>query len=379
MRPLPDYLPYGQAHPPRAKRWLSVGALLSIASGSGVALSSAAKPSFSLMSMGIICSLALTGISWMIRLLYYRMSLHNARYYEQLVEQDRQEWWANHRQTFALSEMVLLGPVGSETAHWQRLLRREHQAPKEKTEPGGQALRLIHSFTSDPEARERQLATMLARQWLSQRRDSAPPVLSHCYWLGSESAWHAFCQQIGEDFPALPLPETAEKWQGEASLSAITKQLSEADDECLILIAGCQSLIATPDLTRPAGESAVLWLASRNGPAQLCRGEVYDAGLAENILDVCKRAMEQSHTEQPPDPCILFTQPETPELTQSGWNVMQYLQDANWGEPGKMEALIVITLAAMYVAQYQQPCAWIARDPLHTLALGIIKPDKAQK
>lgn len=39
-----------------------------------------------------------------------------------------------------------------------------------------------------------------------------------------------------------------------------------------------------------------------------------------------------------------------------------------------MEMLIVLILAAFYANNYQQPCGWIAKDPLHTLALGIIKP-----
>lgn len=40
-----------------------------------------------------------------------------------------------------------------------------------------------------------------------------------------------------------------------------------------------------------------------------------------------------------------------------------------------MEALIVLSLAAISAAHYQQPCGWIARDPMNTLAMGIVKPD----
>ncbi len=379
MRALPDYLPYRQVRPPRAKRWLSLGALLSFASSGGIALLSPAHQGKALMGWGIFFAIVLTGGGWLIRQLYYRISLHNAQHYEQLVEQDQREWWAKHQQIFALREIVLLGPVGSEAAHWLSLLRREHQVPEEKMEAGGRALRLIHSSVSDPDAREQQLARMLARQWLAQRGDIELPDLGQCYWQGSGPAWRAFCEQIAEALPAIQLPAIPEKWQGEASLSAIATQMSDTEDERVILVAGCQSMAATPGSARPAGESAVLWLVSRDGTAQVSRGEVYDPELAENIMEVGKRAMKQSDIEQPPDPCILFTQPQTPELAQSGWNTMQYLQDANWGEPGEMEILIVVALAAMFVTQHQQPCGWIGRDPQHTLAFGIVKPGGAEK
>lgn len=380
MRHQPEYLPYRQARPPQAKRWLSVGALLASFSGGGMALLSVIHRGGSRpVVWGIVCAIALTGFCWLIRQLHYRISLHHAQYYERLVAQERREWWANHQQTFGLRETVLLGPVGSEAAHWQDMLRREHQVPEQKAEANGRALRLIHSFVSDSDAREQQLARMLAQQWLAQRGNLPFPVLRHCYWLGSEQAWRVFCETVANAFPVHTLPAQPEKWQGEASLSAIAAQIHANDDDNLILVAGCQSLAVTAGSARPAGESAALWLASPDGAVRISRGEVCDAGLAENITDVCQRAMRQSEAEQPPDPCILFTQPQTPELAQCGWNIIQQVQDANWGETGQMEMLVVITLAALFVSHFQQPCGWIARDPLHTLALGIVMPGGTEK
>ncbi|MDN8559107.1 hypothetical protein [Citrobacter werkmanii] len=376
MRPFPDYLPYRQPRPPQVRRWLSAGALFPVISSGAMMLLPVVHRGGALMIGGLVCGIALTATGWLIHQLCYRTSLHHAQYYEQLVERERQRWWARHRQSFALCDMVLLGPVGCEAAHWQNLLRREHQAPEEKIEASGRALRLIHSFVNDPDVREQQLAGMLMQQWLTQRGKRELPLLSHCYWQGSALAWRAFCEPVAEQFPAFQLPAEPKKWQGEASLSAIAAQINEAEDDGLILVAGCQSLTATPGSTRPAGESAVLWLISREGAARISRGEVYDVGQGESLADVCQRAMQQSETDLPPDPCIAFTQPQVPELDQSGWNVVQYLQDVNWGDTGHMEALIVITLAAMFAAGFQQPCGWIARDPEHTLALGIITPDK---
>ncbi|EPQ0644277.1 hypothetical protein ACAF60_09310 [Klebsiella aerogenes] len=92
----------------------------------------------------------------------------------------------------------------------------------------------------------------------------------------------------------------------------------------------------------------------------------------ENIQQVCQRAMQQSGAERSPDPCIAFTQPQIPELAQSGWNSNQLLQDENWGETGQMEQLITIALAAIFARHFHQSCGWIARDPRHPLSLGIV-------
>lgn len=116
----------------------------------------------------------------------------------------------------------------------------------------------------------------------------------------------------------------------------------------------------------------MLWLLAREGEARLTRGEVYEGAALENIQQVCQRAMQQSGAERSPDPCIAFTQPQIPELAQSGWNSNQLLQDENWGETGQMEQLITIALAAIFARHFHQSCGWIARDPRHPLSLGIV-------
>ena len=72
---------------------------------------------------------------------------------------------------------------------------------------------------------------------------------------------------------------------------------------------------------------------------------------------------------------MLFSQPDIKALASGGWDVSQHLQDANWGDIGDMDALIVLSLASIYAEHHQQPCGWIARDPMNPLATGIIKPD----
>ncbi|MDQ8601243.1 hypothetical protein, partial [Klebsiella aerogenes] len=246
------------------------------------------------------------------------------------------------------------------------------KAATRKVAAGARALRLIHSDIVDIDLREPQLARMLAQQWLAQRGEHQLPGLSGCYWQGSEPAWREFCAELRKRCPTAQLPHMAEPWQGEASLSEITARINESGDECFILVAGCQSVAATADSARPAGESAVLWLLAREGEARLTRGEVYEGAAVENIQHVCQRAMQQSGAERPPDPCIAFTQPQIPELAHSGWNSNQLLQDENWGETGQMEQLITIALAAIFARHFHQPCGWIARDPRHPLSLGIV-------
>ncbi|EPG9045683.1 hypothetical protein PGN83_09310 [Klebsiella aerogenes] len=372
MRQLTDYLPYKTATPPHNGRWLSVGAGMTLISGGGAALMPAEARGGALITVAIVSAMLLVLIIWMLRLLYYRLSVHYTQYYQRLIDFDHQTWWARHQYSVGLVETVLLGPVGCEPERWQTLLKREHQPPKEKLESGARALRLIHSDIVDIDLREQQLARMLAQQWLAQRGEHQLPGLSGCYWQGSEPAWREFCAELRKRCPTAQLPHMAEPWQGEASLSEITARINESGDECFILVAGCQSVAATADSARPAGESAVLWLLAREGEARLTRGEVYEGAAVENIQQVCQRAMQQSGAERPPDPCIAFTQPQIPELAQSGWNSNQLLQDENWGETGQMEQLITIALAAIFARRFQQSCGWIARDPRHPLSLGIV-------
>jgi hypothetical protein len=72
---------------------------------------------------------------------------------------------------------------------------------------------------------------------------------------------------------------------------------------------------------------------------------------------------------------VSFSQPDVPSLSPHGWSTKQNVQDANFGELEGLQAMVVQTLAAWYVEQHQVPGAWLANDPHHTLALGIVKPD----
>lgn len=374
MRPLPEYQPYRTAHPPDSKRWLSVGGVLVLLGGGGGALLHSAESSVGLIFKGIAGVVVLMGVLWLIRLLYFRGSVHNARYYDQLIEQQKQTWWQQHQRPFALSEMVLLGPAGTDTPHWLRLLTREHQVPEVKNELGGKALRIGRTLVEQVSEREALLAKMLVLQWQKQNADSPLPHISRCYWQGSLAAWWAFCTQMQFSFADVLLPEKPEIWQGEATLSILAAVVQTLPESEAILVAGCHSMTASFNAEQPAGESAALCLVANQGLVSLTRGEVYDIAGKDALTAVSERAERQSELEKAPDACMLFSQPMLPALSQSGWNVTHHVQDLNWGNPGEMEMLIVLLLSALYAKQYQEPCGWIAKDPLHTLALGIIKP-----
>lgn len=205
------------------------------------------------------------------------------------------------------------------------------------------------------------------------KKKLTPPL--RCYWQGADITWQAFREQMAIAFPEIALPVRPEPWQGEASLAEIARDLAEARPDDTMLIAGCQVVAALPGTARPAGESAALWLAGRNGPVQLTRGETFSPEQGDILLTVFSRALEQSELKEPPEACTLFSRPDIEALASSGWDVSQHLQDVNWGETGDMDALIVLSLAAIYAAHHQQPCGWIARDPMNTLATGIVKPD----
>lgn len=375
MRPVPDYPDYKTARPPVTARWLSATALLMLLSGGSSALLLLPQGKASSIAIWLLLTLLLVGTGWLIRLLYYRVSVHNAFFYYQLVEYERQQWWMRHRQTFALLEGVLLGPAGTRAADWLRLPGGKHLPPQEKKENGVSALRLPQISATDSAAREKRLAELLITEWQKQHSDKAFTTPLRCYWQGADAAWQAFSAQMAVTFPNVSLPLRPEPWQGEASLAAIASGLEAAKPGDVMLIAGCQTVVAQPGSPLPAGESAVLWLAGKNGPVQLARGEVFTAETGDMLPAVCARALEQSELTDPPEACPLFANPLLDALKHSGWDVSQHLQDASWGDIGSMEGLTVLSLAAIYAAHHQQPCGWIARDPINTLALGIVKPD----
>ncbi len=103
----------------------------------GSALTSPSEGKSALAATGILLALVLAGTGWLIRLLYYRMSVHNARFYDQLVAYEQQQWWAEHRQPIGLQEGLLLGPMGKTTTDWLRVLSRHQRPPEEENEGGG--------------------------------------------------------------------------------------------------------------------------------------------------------------------------------------------------------------------------------------------------
>ena len=137
MRPVPEYPPYRDARPPGTARWLSASALLVLLSGGVSALLPSSEGKSALAATGILLALVLAGTGWLIRLLYYRMSVHNARFYDQLVAYEQQQWWAEHRQPIGLQEGLLLGPMGKTTTDWLRVLSRHQRPPEEENEGGG--------------------------------------------------------------------------------------------------------------------------------------------------------------------------------------------------------------------------------------------------
>ncbi|WP_258034341.1 hypothetical protein [Pectobacterium odoriferum] len=379
MRPLPHFPDYHAAKPPAAKRWLGTMALLVLFAGAGIALLRGANTGVGIILAGMLSTMLFISFCWLFSLLYYRFSVHHSATWQQEVAEVHNHWWYQHRRHFSLQDVVLIGPAGAERVDWLRLLQREQKPPVERKEANGLALRVARIFSPDVSEREHQLARMLVLQWKNQREGKKLTSPQRCFWLGSESAWQVFSDQAMKSFPGITLPATPEFWQGENTLSGIAAALSADENGTEYLIAGCQSEPASSQAQRAAGEAAVLWLAGSDGPVMLSRGEFYDPCATESLEQVCERAQRQSELDAPPDACMLFSHPEQPALAVSGWNMTHHLQDNYWGYTGKLDALIVISLAAIYAQSQSQSCGWIATDFLHPLALGIVKPHGNQQ
>ncbi len=144
-------------------------------------------------------------------------------------------------------------------------------------------------------------------EWQRQRseRTLTPPL--RCYWQGTELARQAFRAQMTLTVAQMTLPSRPDAWRGEASLAEIAHALAEADPHDTVLIAGCQVVVAQTGAVQPAGESAVLWLAGRDGPVHLTRGEIYCAEKGEALTAVAARVLEQNELSGPRKPVRCFS------------------------------------------------------------------------
>ncbi len=374
MKAIPLFPPYRQASPPRFKRWLGAGAGLVLLVSNIVALIRPEVGDISALYALIPGLAALWLLCLLFRWLFYRFARHNAWIYQQQVEWVQQQWWRKHRQQISLVDYVLVGPLGSTPDVWLKVINQLHSRPKPIREKSGQAVRLSCSPVSDIEQQEIQLAKMAVNKWQGQRQEPLKCIPLHCYWMGSAAAWQGFAAQMAERFPDVELPEQPQPWLGIDTLDEMVDLLNTTKDQhATILCAGCQCVDSEAESALPAGEAAFIWLLKKQGNVCFTRGEFFCSQSDEEVVDVAARTLVQADISQPPETCFLFSQPDTSSLEQLGWNITQHQQDLNWGNIGGMEAVVVQTLAAISAENTGQPCGWLARDPQHTLAFGIVK------
>lgn len=375
MKVAPEFAPYPQAQAPVYSRWVASGvALLALVSSGSMLFLRDDFIAPLVAAAGVVVVLLLWLSALLLHLLYYRFNRHNAQCYAETAQQIQQAWWARHRQKAALVEAVLLGAGCSTPEHRQNLFNPDHQPPTPEKTPEGATLHLRQVFGADITERERQLAILLALQWQEQRTEPAALQPLSCYWQGSVTAWQAFVEQMEKSCPQVHLPERPEPWQGMHSLDSIIDQLQGAPADARILCAGCQSSPLQRESPLPAGETALLWLLGPQGGVRFSRGEWFAADV-DNLTTVAERVLQQSELEAPAPICVSFSQPDVADLSDIGWNTKQNVQDANFGALANLEAMVVLTLAAWNAERHGRPCAWLANDPHHTLALGIVEAD----
>ncbi|MDY7533442.1 hypothetical protein RGV33_17415 [Pseudomonas sp. Bout1] len=369
----PEFAAYPLDQAPVYSRWVVGGvALLVVLTGVGVGLRSIIEPPVAATGLAIASLVWLLAL--LLRVLYFRLNRHNAQSYHGAAEQVSQAWWVRHRQRVGLVESVLVAAPCTTPEQAHLLFSSDHLPPEPKATLEGRTIHLVQVFGNDVAERERNLAILLALQWYQQRDEHACVQPLRCYWQGSLSAWQAFSEQMTLCSPQVQLPEQPEPWEGMCTLNSVIDQLQGAPEAARVLCAGCQSSSIQQESPLPAGEAAVLWLLGPQGSVRFSRGEWFSVD-TEQLSSVATRALQQSELTAPTDACMSFAQPNVPELPAAGWNTRQHVQDANFGALKHLQAMVVQTLAAWYAEQHQVPCAWLANDPHHTLALGIVEPD----
>jgi len=370
----PKFAKYPLSQAPVYSRWWTSFAVLSAAvliSGKLVFSDFYELRIIVIVALGVLC---LWLLAFLVRVLCFRLDQHNAYCYGVNTQQLEQAWWSRHRQTVALVESVLLGAVCRSAEQKHALFSPDLTKPTPEQTDDGWAIRVPQVFGKDVAEREAQLAALLALQWQQQRSDLPVEQPLRCYWQGTPAAWNSFAEQVKKLWPTAQFPERPDVWQGIDSLDAIVDQLHEEPAEAWILCAGCQSSPIQRESRLPAGEAAVLWVLGKQEGVRIARGEWLNADV-ESLAAVAERALRQSELEASGPPCVSFSQPDLPDVSAIGWNLRQHLQDANFGALGNLESMVVLTLAAWYAEGNSKACAWLANDPQHTLAIGVVKPD----
>ncbi|NWE05154.1 hypothetical protein HX832_30920 [Pseudomonas sp. IPO3749] len=367
----PELAPYPMARVPIYSRWLTSGlVLLVIWAGLSVVFRPFIESRLAMTSLA--CVFLVWLLALLLRVLYFRLNRHTAQHYHEAAEQVRLAWWQHHRQKVGLVESVLVSPTCTKPEHGLRLFNSDYPPPMPQKTPEGRTLYLRQVFGSDVAGRERNMAILLAQQWNEQREEHSFVQPLRCYWLGSQAAWQAFVQQVALSTGRVQLPEQPETWEGIRSLDSVIDQLQGAATTARILCAGCQSSPVESEGQSPSGEAALLWLFGPEGGVRFTRGEWFSAD-TEPLSRVAERALQQSDLTTPAELCVSFAQPNIAELSAIDWKTKP--QDANFGTLDRLQAMVAQTLAAWYAQEHQVPCAWLANDPHHTLAVGVVKPD----
>lgn len=319
---------------------------------------------------GVVVVLASWLLALLLRMIYHHANRANAERYTQFAEQVQRRWWREHREQVSMIESVLVSPACSAVETAAALFTFTYLPPHNAVRAPAPIRSPLVRGVQRAE-REMQLARLLVMRW--QEQNPAPEVgdLMRCYWLGVPSVWRAFCAQMAELAPQVRLPDEPQQWRGIESLNEAIDALQNAPQQSRILCVACVSLDVIPN----AGEAALLWLLGPSGGPRLQRGEWLTLG-AERLVDVSRRALEQAELQHPAQACITFSQPQLQDEQAPDWDLPKHLQDANFGALGDMEAMVALTLACWYTQCNDVPCSWLASDPTHSVALGVVKPDE---
>ena len=367
MKVMPHFNPYPLNARPAYGRWLMAGAvLLCLASVAAVQVGPFVEPRQAVG--GVVVVLASWLLALLLRMVYHHANRANAERYTYFGKQMQQRWWQEHRQQVSMIESVLFSPACSSVETAEAFFAFTYL-------PAHNVLRALAPVRSplvrgtQRAEREIQLARWLVMRW--QEQNPAPDVgqIVRCYWSGSVPAWQAFRAQLIELMPQVRLPDEPEQWRGFESLNEAIDALQNAPSQSRILCVGCVSL----DAGANPGEVALLWLLGPNGGPRIQRGE-WLAHEAESLAEVSRRALEQAELQEPAEACITFSQPQMREEPGPDWDLLKHLQDANFGALGDMEAMVALTLACWYTQVNAVPCSWLASDPTHSVALGVVKP-----
>lgn len=304
-----------------------------------------------------------------IRYLLLQIGLKNRSSYQQVVEQEQNDWWQERSLGIAIEKVYLIGPLGDEQSLYSGIMTGGTPAPNNPT-----LLSLRYPLLLNmPTVREQGLAHHLAQQLInSPEIKSRWQSLAYISWFGDEASFQIFIETIKSAVNSISFIRLDLKCIDDVDHVIDVFQQS-IDANKWMLCAGTYSLSQSADAI-PAGEAGFAWIASQAGNALLHRAEEIDVASDVESGMAARHLERYAHLDDMPECCLAMDQKSMAEFQPGGWSAIEHILAPYWGALGEISPYIAISMSLLHTLDTQQPCGWMSQCTENKMVIGVTVP-----